>query len=106
MKAEVRIAVVTRTAKLTRVLKAPMPSVSETLSLFTWEILPSLMGATFIVSLLPLSKDYVLGNGGEVAFALLTPLTLLLVTGLVTISWWVICILMWPVRKLGRIIKR
>jgi GPI inositol-deacylase len=64
------------------------------------------MGASFILSLVPLPKDYVLGNEGEVAFALLTPLILLLVTGLVTVSWWMICIVIWPIRKLGRIAAR
>jgi GPI inositol-deacylase len=87
-------------------LKAPFPSVSDTLFLFTREALPSLMGASFIISLVPLPKDYVLGNEGEVAFALLSPLILLFVTGLVTVSWWMICIVIWPVRKLGHIFVR
>jgi GPI inositol-deacylase len=89
-----------------RILKAPFPSVSDTLFLFTREALPSLMGASFVLSLVPLPKDYVLGNEGEVAFALLTPLILLLVTGLVTVSWWMICVVIWPIRKLGPIVAR
>ena len=85
-RAEVKTAVVTRMAKLTCVLKILMPSVSDPLHV---GILPSLMRAT----------------RGEVAFAFLTALTLLLVTSLITVSWWTVCILMWPVRKLGHIIK-
>ncbi|KAI9459683.1 PGAP1-like protein-domain-containing protein [Lactarius psammicola] len=90
----------------TRVEEAPMPSVSESLSIFTRETLPRLLGATLVISLLPLPKDYVLGNEGEVAFAPLTPLVLLIATGLVTVSWWVLCIVMWPIRKAGRVLTR
>jgi glycosylphosphatidylinositol deacylase len=79
-----------------------MPSVSETLSLFIRETLPRLLGVACVVSLLPLPQDYVLGNGGEVVFALLAPVIILLTTGLITVSWWVICIIMLPIRKLGR----
>lgn len=79
-----------------------MPSVSETISLFTRETLPRLLGVAFVISLLPLPQDYVLGNEGEIVFALLTPLILLLSTGLVIISWWIIRIIMLPIRILGR----
>ncbi|KAH9019092.1 PGAP1-like protein-domain-containing protein [Lactarius hengduanensis] len=81
---------------------APMPSVSESLSVFTRATLPRLLGATLAISLLPLPRDYVLGNGGEIVFAPLAPLVLLIATGLVTVSWWVLCITMWPIRKAGR----
>lgn len=78
-----------------------MPSVSDSISSFTWETLPWLLGVAFVISLLPLPQDYVLGNEGEIVFALLTPLTLLLSTGLVIISWWTIRIIMLPIRILG-----
>ncbi|KAN0118085.1 PGAP1-like domain containing protein [Russula decolorans] len=80
---------------------APVPSVSETLSLFVRGILPRLLGVSFVVSLLPLPRDYVLGNSGEVFFALLTPLILLLVTGLVIVSWWAISMVMFTIRILA-----
>ncbi|KAH9988205.1 PGAP1-like protein-domain-containing protein [Russula vinacea] len=67
---------------------APMPSVFETLSLFIWETLPRLLGVSVVL--------------GEVVFALLTPLILLLTTGLVVVSWWAISIIMFPIRILGR----
>ena len=86
--------------------KAPVPNVSETLTLFVRGILSRLLGVSFVVSLLPLPRDYVLGNGGEVFFALLTPLILLLVTGLVIVSWWAICIVMFPIRILARNLAR
>jgi GPI inositol-deacylase len=86
--------------------KAPVPSVSETLSLFVRGILFRLLGVSFVVSLLPLPRDYILGNNGEVFFALLTPLILLFVTGLVVVSWWAICIAMFPIRILARNLTR
>ena len=86
--------------------KASVPSVPKSLSLFIRESLPRLMGVSFAVSLLPLPQDYVLGNGGEVFFALLTPLILLLSTGLVIVSWWAICIIMFPIRFLGHKLAR
>lgn len=79
-----------------------MPSVSETLSLFVRGILFRLLGVSFVVSLLPLPQDYVLGNSGGIFFALLTPFILLLVTGLIIVSWWVILIVMFPIRILAR----
>ncbi|KAI0296337.1 PGAP1-like protein-domain-containing protein [Multifurca ochricompacta] len=81
---------------------APMPSVAESLSIFTRETLPSLLGVFFVLSLLPLPNDYLLGNQGEFIFASLTPLILLLVTGLVTVSWWLVCVFMWSFGKLGK----
>lgn len=78
-----------------------MPSVSETLSHFTRETLPRFLCVSFVVSLLPLPKDYLLGNRGEVFFAFLTPVTLFLATGLVTVSWWAIRIILLLIRKLG-----
>ena len=86
--------------------EAPMPSVSESLSRFTRGTLPRLLVATFILSLLPLSKDYVLGNGGEVFFAPHAPFVLLIATGLVVVSWWLLGVLMWPIRKSKRILTR
>ena len=49
--------------------------------------------------LLPRPKDYALGNGSEVFFALHTPFVLLIAMGSVVLSWWILCILMWPIRK-------
>ena len=76
-----------------------MPSVSESLSRFMHGALPWLLVATFIVSLLPLLKDYILGNSGEDFFTLHASFVLLIATGLVIVSWWILRILMWPIRK-------
>ena len=83
-----------------------MPSVSESLYRFTRGTLPRLLITTFVISLLPLPKDYVLGNGGEVFFALHAPFVLLIATGLVVVSWWILRILMWPIRKSKHILTR
>ena len=64
-----------------------MPSVSESLSRFMHGALPWLLVATFIVSLLPLLKDYILGNSGEDFFTLHASFVLLIATGLVIVSW-------------------
>lgn len=107
MSAEVRQRLFSRAPGQTDVhCKVPVPSVSETLSLFVRRILSWLLGVSFVVSLLPLPRDYVLGNSGEVFFALLTPLIILLVTGLVVVSWWAICIVMLPIRLLARNLAR
>ena len=46
-----------------------MYSVSELLGTFTRTTLARLLGATVIISLLPLPRDYVLGNADEAIFA-------------------------------------
>lgn len=83
-----------------------MPSVSESLAIFTRRTLPQLLVATFVISLLPLPQDYVLGNRGEILFAPYTPLVLLIATGLVVISWWALCVVMLPIRKARCILTR
>ncbi|KAI0275434.1 PGAP1-like protein-domain-containing protein [Gloeopeniophorella convolvens] len=84
----------------------PMPSVTESLSRFASQTIPWLMAATFALSLLPLPPDFILGNQGDFFFSPLAPHILVLVTVLVIISWWVLCIIMWPIGKLGRILAR
>ena len=86
--------------------KGSIPSVSESLFSFTRGTLPRLMGATLVISLLPLPEDYVLGNAGEIFFAPLAPLLLLLATGFVAVNWYVLCALMWPIRKARRVLPR
>ena len=50
--------------------------------------------------------DYALGNGGEIFFALQVPFFLLFATGLVVLSWWVLRVTMWPIRKSKRVLAR
>ena len=60
-----------------------MLSVYESLSSFMRGTLPSFLVATFLISLFPPQKDYVLRNGSEVLFALHA---LLITMGLVFLS--------------------
>ena len=55
--------------------------------------------------LLPLPKDYILGNGSDV-FMLHAPFVLLSVMGLAVLSWWILCILMGPIHKYEHILTR
>jgi glycosylphosphatidylinositol deacylase len=86
--------------------KAPMCSVSESFDTFTRTTLPRLLAAAGVISLLPLPRDYVLGNAGEAIFALHAPLVLLVATGLVSVSWYALCIVMWLLHKARRILAR
>ena len=74
--------------------EAPMPSVSKSLSMSTRRTLPQLLVATFVMSLLLLLKDYVLGDGGEVFLTLHAPFLLLTATGLVILSRWLLRVVM------------
>jgi glycosylphosphatidylinositol deacylase len=64
-------------------------------------MLPKLLLASFVISFVPFPDDYYLGNTGEPLFAPLAPILLLLSTGLVCTSWWVLCVLMWPIGRFG-----
>ena len=83
-----------------------MCSVSESLDTFTRTTLPRLLGAAVVISLLPLPRDYVLGNAGEAIFALHAPLVLLIATGLVSMSWCALCIAIWPLHKARCVLVR
>ncbi|KAH9055821.1 hypothetical protein EDB83DRAFT_2521142 [Lactarius deliciosus] len=51
------------------------PSVPESLPVFICKILPRILGVTLTISHPPLSRDYVLGNGGKVVLVPLIPLS-------------------------------
>jgi hypothetical protein len=59
------------------------------------------MLASFLVSFVPLPVDYYLGNEGEALFAPIAPVLLLLASGLVFVTWWVLTILMWSIGNIG-----
>lgn len=59
------------------------------------------MLGSYIVACLPLPSKYYLGNRGEFLLAPIAPLLLLIVTGLVSISWWILLLLMWPIGRIG-----
>ncbi|OJA08129.1 hypothetical protein AZE42_04157 [Rhizopogon vesiculosus] len=84
--------------------KGQMPTVQQSLVTFICCPMPKLLAASFVVALLPLSPNYYLGTRGEPFFGLLAPILLVVATGLVTVSWWFILLLMWPLRLFGRLL--
>jgi hypothetical protein len=78
-----------------------MPAVHQSLSTYSRKPLKKLVLVSFLISFLPLPVDYYLGNEGEMTFAPIAPLLLLIASGLVVVSWWVLAILMWPLGKVG-----
>lgn len=84
--------------------KGSMPSVSQSLIAFICHLLPKLLAASFVVALLPLSPDYYLGTRGQPFLAFLAPVLLVVATGLVCVSWWLVLLLMWPLRFLTQLL--
>ncbi|TFY70018.1 hypothetical protein EVG20_g2909 [Dentipellis fragilis] len=81
---------------------APMPSVLQSLELFVKKALPTLLAISFGLALLPLPADYLLGNSGEAVLAPLAPVLLLIATGLVCVSWFILLALIWPFSRILR----
>jgi GPI inositol-deacylase len=84
--------------------KGPMPSVQQSLVTFICGPMLKLLATTFFVALLPLGPSYYLGTRGEPVFGILAPILLVIATGLVSASWWLILLIMWPLRFLGRLL--
>jgi glycosylphosphatidylinositol deacylase len=79
-----------------------IPTVQEALSFYGRKTLRKLLLISIILSVIPLPAEYYLGNGGDMIFIPIAPLLLLVASGLVCISWWILVILMWPIGRLGR----
>ncbi|KAJ7693919.1 GPI-inositol-deacylase [Mycena rosella] len=82
---------------------APMPTVAQSLSTFAGTPLWRLVLCSIVLSAVPLPENWYLGNGGEPLFSAIAPLMLLISSGFVCLSWWVLQICMWPLGKLGRL---
>ncbi|KAJ6465145.1 PGAP1-like protein-domain-containing protein [Mycena vulgaris] len=80
-----------------------MPTVEQSLANFTGKPLWRLLLCSILLSALPLPEQYYLGNRGEPLFSAIAPLMLLISTGFVCVSWWVLRISIWPLGKLGRL---
>ncbi|KAF9268404.1 PGAP1-domain-containing protein [Marasmius fiardii PR-910] len=85
---------------------AAIPTVYQSLRWFGRRTYPKLMVASFLVSVLPVSVEYYLGNSGTLVFAPIAPLLLTVATGLVYVSWALLNVIMWPVEKVGRLFFR
>ncbi|EMD40411.1 hypothetical protein CERSUDRAFT_102812 [Gelatoporia subvermispora B] len=84
---------------LSRSKDAATPSVSASLSRFASYLLPRLIPLSFALSLVPLPIGLYLGNSGEPLLSPLAPLLLLVVSGLVSLSWGVLAFSMWCARQ-------
>jgi len=54
-----------------------------------------LLIGSFVVACLPLPTNYYLGTEGEPLLALIAPVMLFIITGLVQVSCWMLGILIW-----------
>ncbi|KAI6034884.1 PGAP1-like protein-domain-containing protein [Pisolithus orientalis] len=75
-------------------------SVSESLETLVRRVMPQLMGVAALIALLPLSHKWYLGLSGELGLlaSLLAVFLVGLASGLVCLSWWVLRLLIWPLR--------
>ncbi|KAH0840233.1 PGAP1-like protein-domain-containing protein [Lanmaoa asiatica] len=79
-------------------------SVRESLGVFVRHRMPALMVVTGMIALLPWGPNYYLGIGDDLGVlrAVLAVLLVGVAVGMVCVSWWVLVVLMWPLRWLGR----
>ncbi|KIJ69807.1 hypothetical protein HYDPIDRAFT_104430 [Hydnomerulius pinastri MD-312] len=80
-------------------------SVSESLRAFVKTTMLKLMGISALTAILPLGPDYHLGNGGEIGVmsGLLAGLLVVVATGMVCVTWWVLVALLWPLKFSAKI---
>ncbi|KAJ7126419.1 PGAP1-like protein-domain-containing protein [Mycena crocata] len=91
---------------MTETAGAPMPTVEQSLAAFMGRPLRRMLLGSIFLSALPLPENYYLGNRGEPLFALIAPLLLLISSGFVCVSWWILRAFSWPLGKLGRLGSR
>ncbi|KZT05617.1 PGAP1-domain-containing protein [Laetiporus sulphureus 93-53] len=68
----------------------PSPSIVHSLAHIVSYVLPRLLPASIVISLLPLPESLWLGNAGEPAFAIIAPILLGVTVGLIAITWVVV----------------
>lgn len=82
-------------------MTVPVPSVSQSLTHYGGSMLRLLLLPSFLFSFIPLPESFYLGNKGEAAFSPIAPLVLILASGLVCVSWWILLFLVFFVSKSG-----
>lgn len=97
------VALVLYDASQTAEALGTVPRVIDSLAKFLRARLPYLLGASYFISLIPLPAHLWLGNRGEPLLAPLAPLMLLVATGLVSVSWWLVLLLKLPLHYVSRI---
>lgn len=83
-----------------------MPTVGQSLESFAKRRLPWLTASAFFVSLIPMPVNVLLGNGGQSVFAPIAPGLVVVVTGMLCVSWWLLSILMWFFGRFQRLFAR
>ena len=81
-----------------------MPSVGQSLFIYSRRTLSKLLLTSVLVALLPIPPGYYLGTGGEILFAPIAPVLVLLASGLVFVSWGLLKCLIWLLAMLKRFI--
>ncbi|KAJ7437139.1 PGAP1-like protein-domain-containing protein [Mycena galericulata] len=83
-----------------------VPTVEQSLSMFTGKPLQRMLFCSILLSVVPLPERFYLGNRGEPFFSAIAPLLLLISSGFVCVSWWLLRVFIWPLGKLGRVGSR
>lgn len=66
-----------------------MPSVGQSLTIYARFLFRYLLPGSLAFSILPLPQSFFMGNGGVPFLAPITPLILLIASGLVCVVWWI-----------------
>jgi glycosylphosphatidylinositol deacylase len=92
-----------------RTLGAPLPTLDQALSTFIKSLLPHLILISFLVAVTPLPTSAYLGLSGEPLFSFLAPILVLLSTGLVVITSWLLSLLTYlaaaATSAVGRVVR-
>ncbi|CAK5262528.1 unnamed protein product [Mycena citricolor] len=78
-----------------------VPDVPSNIDDFVGKPLRRMLLASVLLSAVPLPVEFYLGNAGHLLFSGIAPVLLLVATGFVVVSWWILRVLMWPLGKLG-----
>ncbi|TFK43831.1 GPI-inositol-deacylase [Crucibulum laeve] len=79
-----------------------MPTVTESLAIYGRQMIHQLLPLSLVVAFLPLPEIYFLGNTGEPLLAPIGPLILLIASGLVCVSWWILSALLLAIGKVSK----
>ncbi|KAJ3826754.1 PGAP1-like protein-domain-containing protein [Lentinula raphanica] len=80
-----------------------VPCVRNSLVKFARLRLPKLLLSSYLLALLPLPESLFMGLRGEWLYAPIAPLLLMIASGLVCLSWWLLVALMWPIGKISHL---
>ena len=76
-----------------------MPTVEQALTTYTRKYFPRLCAVLFLLSFIPLPEGLLSGNRGEPMLSLIPPIFLLISSGLVVMSYFLLSALIWPFRR-------